>query len=453
MKSGYYIYNNEKYRFELDDEYITVVNENGVDWKKFVDNLNGKYKEKHNIQILKVKLFPNWNDAIIFHNHNLDSIGSVSTFRILGIIEFKYEEQKIDALNIYAKELEYIYDSRRVLDSVKYSQKGNMDFKIKSFEEVNSLKKKIKLKDTIVNYSFEIERKVSTKDINNYFIANALLKFEWNSLLEDYNLIYDIIMTGYTFISYLYYRQNINFKCIELLKKDEKGKYFPVAQMTLFIHNIDEAEEDYIKKYHINYDYIKTIDHKILQAIVDEKIFIRHIPENELKRNQITPQSFVIVSSAFEWEFKQLFPNGVEHKKTKINKMEEIKNDLLQLSVNYDKQKNKVIKKIVEDVGRDNLESKIIYTNKKISNISEIFLQYLCNLNYIKNKNKIFTNLQKLRNDFAHGNMDIDIDSDGFVGIIYLERLIYIMQLKRFGLDDENIKKAINKLFGGNIAL
>ena len=225
------------------------------------------------------------------------------------------------------------------------------------------------------------------------------------------------------------------------MEKHEKGKYYPVAQMILFIHNIDEAEND----------YIKAIDHKILRAIIDEKIFIRHMPENELKRNQITPQSFVIVSSAFEWEFKQLFPNGVEHKKT--NKIEEIKNDLLQLSVNYDKQKKKVIKKIVEEIGRDNLESKIIYTNKRLSNISEIFLQYLCDFNYIKNKNTIFTNLQKLKNDFAHGNSDIDIDSDGFVGIIYLERLIYIMQLKRFGLDDENIKRAINKLFGGNIAV
>ena len=123
MKSGYYIYNNEKYRFELDDEYITVVNENGVDWKKLVDNLNGKYKEKHSIQILKVKLFPNWNDAIIFHNYNLDSIGSTSTFKILGIIEFKYEEQRINALNICAKELEYIYDSSRVLDGFKYDEK------------------------------------------------------------------------------------------------------------------------------------------------------------------------------------------------------------------------------------------------------------------------------------------------------------------------------------------
>ena len=45
MKSGYYTYNNEKYRFELDDEHITVVNENGVNWKKFVDNFNEKYEE------------------------------------------------------------------------------------------------------------------------------------------------------------------------------------------------------------------------------------------------------------------------------------------------------------------------------------------------------------------------------------------------------------------------
>lgn len=43
MKSGYYIYNNEKYRFELDDEYITVVNENGVNLKKFADNLDEKH--------------------------------------------------------------------------------------------------------------------------------------------------------------------------------------------------------------------------------------------------------------------------------------------------------------------------------------------------------------------------------------------------------------------------
>lgn len=453
MKSGYYIYNNEKYRFELDDEYITVVNENGVDWKKLVDNLNGKYKEKHSIQILKVKLFPNWNDAIIFHNYNLDSIGSTSTFKILGIIEFKYEEQRINALNICAKELEYIYDSSRVLDGFKYDEKGNMNLLIKPFEQVNSIKKQIKLRNTIIDYRFEINRKISTKNINNYFIANTILKFEWDNFTEVYELIYDIIMTVYTFISYLYYRQNINFESIDLLNRDENGKYFTIAKMTIYTHNIDRVDEDYLKKHYIDYNYINTIDDKILQAIIDENIFIRHIPENELKRNQITPQSFVIVSSAFEWEFKQLFPNGVEHNKTKMNQIADIKTDLLELSKNYEKQKGNIIQKMIENLGKDNLESKLIYTNKKLKEVSEVFLKHLCNLNDIANKNKIFTNLQKLRNDFAHGNMDIDIDSDGFVGIIYLERLVYIMQLKRFGLDGDNIKKAVNKLFGSNIAL
>ena len=111
------------------------------------------------------------------------------------------------------------------------------------------------------------------------------------------------------------------------------------------------------------------------------------------------------------------------------------------------------MEKTIENIGKDNLESKLIFTNKELKEVSEIFLKYLCKLNDIKSENEIFTNLQKLRNDFAHGNMEIDIDSDGFVGIIYLERLIYIMQLKRFGLDDNNIKKAVNNLFGGNLAL
>ncbi len=146
-------------------------------------------------------------------------------------------------------------------------------------------------------------------------------------------------MSCYTFISYLYYRQNINLNSIELLIRDKEGRYLKVGQMTIWVHNMVNPEEDYVKKHYIEYDFIKTIDDKILQAIIDEKIFIRHIPENEIKRNQITPQIFVVISSAFEWEFSQLFPNGVKHRKTKINKIEEIKKDLLQLSINYDKTK------------------------------------------------------------------------------------------------------------------
>ena len=34
----------------------------------------------------------------------------------------------------------------------------------------------------------------------------------------------------------------------KITKKDEKGKYYPVVQMALFIHNIDEAEDDVLQE-------------------------------------------------------------------------------------------------------------------------------------------------------------------------------------------------------------
>ena len=45
-----------------------------------------------------------------------------------------------------------------------------MDISIKPFEEVNSRKKQIKVKNTIIDYSFEIKRKISKKNINNFFL-------------------------------------------------------------------------------------------------------------------------------------------------------------------------------------------------------------------------------------------------------------------------------------------
>lgn len=453
MKSGYYFYKNEKYNFELKDEYITVANQNGVDWKKIIDNLNGKYKEKDEIQILKVKLFPNWNDAVIFHNYNLDSIGSISTFKILGILEFKTQEKNINAINIYANELEYIYDSKkRILDSYKNDIDGNLSLTIKSYKKVNSIKKQIRMDNTMLDYSFTVGRTFPTKNINNYLNIDSILKFEWKNT-QDYKFIYDVTLLGYKFISYLDYRRNIKFKNIDLLSKNIDNQYNTVGKMTIYIQDFKEAEENYVKKYHIDYENIKYIDNKILQAIIDENIFLRHIPENEIKRNQITPQSFVMVSSAFEWEFRQLFPGGVEHRKKKIDAIKDIKSDLDKLMANYNSEKKGIISKVIDEIGKDNLESKIIYTNKKLKGVSSVFLENLCELNNVENKNEIFTSLQQLRNDFAHGNMNINVDSNGLIGIIYLERLVYIMQLKRFGLDDDNIKRAVNKLFGSNIAL
>jgi hypothetical protein len=55
--------------------------------------------------------------------------------------------------------------------------------------------------------------------------------------------------------------------------------------------------------------------------------------------------------------------------------------------------------------------------------------------------------LQEQRNNFAHGNIDKEIDSITILDLRIVELLLYTMRLKDLGVENENIKSAIRSLF------
>ena len=57
------------------------------------------------------------------------------------------------------------------------------------------------------------------------------------------------------------------------------------------------------------------------------------------------------------------------------------------------------------------------------------------------------------RNNFAHGNIDKEFINESLLDVTYLEYIVYALQLKFFGITDENIKKSINDVFHLNIIL
>lgn len=61
--------------------------------------------------------------------------------------------------------------------------------------------------------------------------------------------------------------------------------------------------------------------------------------------------------------------------------------------------------------------------------------------------------LAKQRNHFAHGDLDKEFIDESLLDLVYLEYIIYAMQLRYYGIDDDNIRKSINELFGCNYAL
>lgn len=55
--------------------------------------------------------------------------------------------------------------------------------------------------------------------------------------------------------------------------------------------------------------------------------------------------------------------------------------------------------------------------------------------------------LKGQRHRFAHGDLEQDFEDLSLLDLILMERALYVMQLKLYGIEDKAIQKAINELF------
>lgn len=98
------------------------------------------------------------------------------------------------------------------------------------------------------------------------------------------------------------------------------------------------------------------------------------------------------------------------------------------------------------------MQSEIIQVGKDYFEIIDIFGQRLYSLNNeTLNYSEMGERVAKQRNHFAHGDLDKKFINTSLSDIIFLEYIIYAMQLKMFGISDENIIKAIADLFHINL--
>ena len=62
-------------------------------------------------------------------------------------------------------------------------------------------------------------------------------------------------------------------------------------------------------------------------------------------------------------------------------------------------------------------------------------------------------NINYLRNGIAHSRIDMNIEPRNLTDIKFVEEMIYVIRLKKLGLNENVIKKIINSLFRENIPL
>lgn len=396
------------------------------------------------------------NGQTIVFFPNPGSIGhSNSTLYVYidAYIVFKYGHGYVERLSFSSDEIDCIFSTTKGIKSITWSGNGEFTIDTHDFSKTTSKKQHFSVDGKKVSVYFGITRNTSNKVWEPPLTLKSNMFFEF-AKTNDYSFILQMCYIARSFVQYLCYRKNVSIPDINLSVTNESGLYETFATMYL-ADRIDDSEKEVLQKQrYIKQDYISGSEGKILNDIAKGKIYLRHIPKSYSEGLSIDASRFVMLTAAFEWTFNKNHPDGIK-KHSKTLAAEQNAATSLQSLINQSHGKEKDIYKYLRKlIGNNNLQSKILQTKMDYFNIIDVFGQQLYTINHeTLDYNKMGTRLAGQRNDFAHGNLDNEINALSVLDLMFLERIIYAMQLKEYDVDDLSIKRAINDLFGCHIAI
>lgn len=269
-----------------------------------------------------------------------------------------------------------------------------------------------------VRVSFCAEKTIDYGITRTPLTLNSALRFEFEPT-NDYRFIYRLYRLARLFLKFLCYRTNVYLPVIRLAGPTENGRRRSFASLRI-VEGIDETgptdEKALEKRSYIKQERIAGSEGKVLTKLAADELYVRHIPETYKARFSIDAARFVMIMAAFEWEHKRSFPDKV-FRPGKTSKIP--------------------------------LKDRIAQAAKDFDDVIGGFFRSLCFENQITlDYFAMAQPLAEQRNRYAHGDLEQDFDSVSIYGLTYLEWLIYAMQLRRCGVDDEHIREAVADLFG-----
>ena len=302
------------------------------------------------------------------------------------------------------------------------------------------------------NYSVSIKGSFSWKKENDTYgplEINSLLVLELSRTCNDLKKLIELINIQKVIMFFSCYRTNIKFNEINTYcyTKDklrrQTGKYYIVDKGKF------EENKDVLKQIITINDTDKYYS-KLYKLGVDNKLYTTHICNNNYDRHLYTPARILSIVIAFEHSFKIFYPD------VKIQSHE------------FDIAKNEIVNFINDKINQSTGKLKKKYKNiehniKKIDVSYGECLKYALNDNYVvlkdfikkryavKNPKSIISSCSErvntIRNQIAHGKLDLKYKPINSNDTYLIELLLYSMTLKYIGLDEEKIKEKIKSLF------
>lgn len=382
---------------------------------------------------------------------------SIVRIPLAAYVKCKYNRPSIDRVSFSCPEINYIHPVNQAisltLPGEECQSKGIFTVSTQSFDQTTTAKQTFIVDGKEIRAYFGISRAVSTNIHEPPLRLDSSLMFEFDAT-DDYQFIYRLWWIAREFIRFLCYRKNVFIPQVKLSAPYEGGKHETFATMYLLGQD-GETETDTLKKGRIiKQIHISGHEGDILSDIAEDNLYLRHLPETYESGRHIDAARFVMITAAFEWEFHRLYPDGVEKSEAK-KKAEDTVSEVIQEHINNSSgRQKKIFGFLKKHVRSDNLQSEIIQMGKDFDETIGMFGKRLYHMNEQELKyTEMGQRLADQRNHFAHGDLDKDFIGLSLLDLIYLEYVVYALQLKHYSVEELQIKKAINDLFHLNFAI
>ncbi len=376
---------------------------------------------------------------------------SAITIRVRGFILFRDNTSKIGRIAFKCKEFNFIHPNKKAVQLNIQPEESNKEERwqvtTRDCNVTTTPKQRFSVDGVDVFVFFGISRSYSVNISDPVLNLDSILFFEFEGT-DDYMFLYKLWGIAREFTRFLCYKKNIYFRDIMLCSLNDDKKYYRSAQM--FIEEQQEIEDDsaLIKGRYIKQELIEGIEGKILRDIADNKIYTRHFPDSYKKSKKYDAARFVMITAAFEWEFSRNNPEGVI-KSENTQEAEKVVSEALHELISQSTGKQREIYKyLYKQVKNDSLENKVTQTLGELKQIIWNFGDDLYRQNdQILVLTDVGKRLSDQRNHFAHGDLDEEFIGLSFLDLLFLEMIVYAMQLVHYEIDEEKIRTAINDLF------
>lgn len=284
--------------------------------------------------------------------------------------------------------------------------------------------------------------------------AKSILSLEFSGN-QNIEFILEIYKHCLSFFYFICARTNIDFDDLQIMKKTDEENYENFGIIKFVKAKSVEELDRYRNRRILKYEYLKQKSCLIFTNIANNTMYFNHYRSSLNATLCYTMDRIILDFVAFEREYRNIYSNKFKRSDIYETTKAEVLETLSSLKNKYTGKKKNYIKKFIMSISKseNSYSDKMRTALTDCENILLPFLEYDYENYSLNTIEEISDRINDLRNDTAHGNMDLIIKPIHISDFHTLENLLYAMRLKDIGIDFITIRKCIKYLKDYNIPI